>query len=375
MKIFRSSKCNLKYLTQEKRDLLDQIRLEYAKVTNLFIDLFWVTPINKFELTKNILNPVKSKTWFSSRLIKVAAREAIDMINSSKETAIKLGEEPKKPKHFGNRMTLSNMIVDFQNPKKTKEFDNWLHFQAIGNKIKFDIPIRRHRHFNQLFESGKLCTTVQILKNHIMFSFEIDNGAKQEKDQCIGIDTGIKSLATLSTGEKFGIDLESKIQRIKRCKQGSKGQKRARTALKDYISLTAKQVVQCGSLIVVEQLKNISKGTKKSKRLNKSMRYVIGNWNQALWIRKLQLACERNRVSFRSVPAWNTSITCPICNLIDKRNRLTQELFRCQACGHSDNADVNAAKNILNRFLTGQYGAGCKAKFNQRKALFEGYDE
>lgn len=29
-------------------------------------------------------------------------------------------------------------------------------------------------------------------------------------------------------------------------------------------------------------------------------------------------------------------------------------------CGHAENADVNASKNILERFLTGPYGAGCK---------------
>ncbi|HDQ15942.1 MAG TPA: hypothetical protein ENN45_02675 [Bacteroidetes bacterium] len=36
------------------------------------------------------------------------------------------------------------------------------------------------------------------------------------------------------------------------------------------------------------------------------------------------------------------------------------EKFLCQKCGYTDNADINAARNILERFLTGQYGAGCK---------------
>jgi transposase len=362
MKIIRSSKCNLKYLTSEKREQLENIRLEYTKVVNLFIDLFWENTPKKFGLLKDVLNPVSELTWFSQRMIQNAARESIDMISSAKAQAEEAEEEPIKPVHFGNRMVLSNSVCDFQSPKNSKEFDNWLHLQSIGNKLRIDIPIRRHKHFNQLMNEGRLCTTVQILRNHVQFSFEIETGPKLPFDSCIGIDTGIKSLATLSTGEHLGTELESKIQRIKRCKRGSKGQKRARVDLKSYISLTAKEVVKHGSLIVFENLKGISKNTKKSKRLSKSMRSVIGNWNQAYWMQRLKSASERNRVSFRTVSPFNTSITCPICNQIDKRNRKSQGIFLCQSCGYTDNADVNAARNILNRFLTGPYGAGCQAK-------------
>jgi transposase len=352
-------------MTSEKREQLEVIRQEYTKVVNLFIDLFWENTPKKVDLLKDVLNLVKDVTWFSQRMIRDCARESIGMISAAKaqaEEAEEAEEEPIKPIHYGNRMILSNSICDLQSPKNTKEFDNWLHFQAIGNKIIFDIPIRRHKHFNQLMEEGRLCTTVQILRNHVQFSFEIETGPKLPKDSCIGIDTGIKSLATLSTGEHFGTELESKIQRIKRCKKGSKGQKRARADLKSYISLTAKEVVKHGSLIVFENLKGISKNTKKSKRLSKSMRSVIGNWNQAYWMQRLKSACERNRVSYASVSPFNTSITCPICNQIDKRNRKSQGIFLCQSCGYTDNADVNAARNILNRFLTGKYGSGCQAK-------------
>lgn len=35
----------------------------------------------------------------------------------------------------------------------------------------------------------------------------------------------------------------------------------------------------------------------------------------------------------------------------DKNNRESQAVFHCHDCGHETNADVNAAKNILNRAL------------------------
>ena len=42
---------------------------------------------------------------------------------------------------------------------------------------------------------------------------------------------------------------------------------------------------------------------------------------------------------------------CPVCGCIDDENRPSQEVFECIECGHKDNADFNAAKNIKNRVL------------------------
>ncbi len=43
----------------------------------------------------------------------------------------------------------------------------------------------------------------------------------------------------------------------------------------------------------------------------------------------------------------HTSQRCNVCGHIDKDNRKTQSKFVCVSCGHSDNADINAALNIL----------------------------
>ncbi len=43
----------------------------------------------------------------------------------------------------------------------------------------------------------------------------------------------------------------------------------------------------------------------------------------------------------------HTSQTCARCGFIDAANRPAQAKFKCLACGHADNADINAALNIL----------------------------
>ena len=56
-------------------------------------------------------------------------------------------------------------------------------------------------------------------------------------------------------------------------------------------------------------------------------------------------------IAVSTVQASYTSKMCPICGCIEDENRPNQEIFECVECGHKDNADFNAAKNIRNRVL------------------------
>ena len=56
-------------------------------------------------------------------------------------------------------------------------------------------------------------------------------------------------------------------------------------------------------------------------------------------------------IAVSTVQPSYTSKMCPICGCIDDGNRPSQETFECVECGHKDNADFNAAKNIRNRVL------------------------
>ena len=56
-------------------------------------------------------------------------------------------------------------------------------------------------------------------------------------------------------------------------------------------------------------------------------------------------------IAVSTVQASYTSKMCPVCGCIEDENRPNQETFECIECGHRDNADFNAAKNIRNRVL------------------------
>jgi putative transposase len=363
MKLYRSTKLTLKFANDGKKQQLLLILQEYSKVVNFFIGLFWDEPITKAQLLKGIL--AKVDTWLCARTRKVAAREAIDMIRSAKEKAKECGGVEAKPIHHGKRMCFLSTNARIES-SKTKYFDAWLHLYSVGNKILIDLPLKGHKHLNKLKILGKRLESYVVTENYVQICYEIDTGPKLEQGDIVGVDTGINALASLDTGEQYGKEIKQHIARVKRCKQGSKGQQRARRALKQYIDETAKIVVENKRLVVVEKLRQMNKNTKLKRRLSKNMRRSLGIWNYRYWLMRVEAACELGRSSFRSVAPQYTSQRCHVCGHTERGNR-NREIFICRSCGHNGNADVNAAKNILLRFTTGPYGAGFKQKSSKSR--------
>lgn len=367
MKFHRSTKVSLKECNPEKLRILWVTLLEYAVVVNRFIDQFWDLPElpNKAELLAPIVDSVLP-TWLSARLRQTAAREALDMILVTRESAEALGRQPEKPIHRGKRMCVSSTIACLQPKKKALSFDCWLHLASIGyhpefGKIILDLPIRLHRHYHKLASLGRFQQSYTITEKWVQLCFEVKTEPKLEPSRSIGIDTGIKALASTSTGHQFGRDIEAGISRIKRCKHGSRGQRRARRALRQRMDECAIQIFDTlnPTLVVVERLRGLNQSTRLRRRLNRSMRRSLGSWNYRYWLGRIQRECEVRRSSFRSVLPHYTSQRCSVCGHTERRNR-SGEVFRCKECDHTDNADLNAARNILDRFLTGPYGAGCQ---------------
>lgn len=361
MKIIRSTKCSLKFTTKAKRKILSRALDEYSRVVNHFIDMFWNGRLpSKSELLKPIVDT--PTTWLSARLRKVAAREAIDMILSAKKRD---GDKAVKPVHRGQRMCVSSTIARLRPADNATEFDAWLELRCIGEKVSLDLPIRFHKHWHKLAQhpTAKRLESYIITRNYVQFAFEIETGEKRRTGPLYGLDTNIEPLAVLSDGRCFGQGTGKLIADIKRCKHGSKRQKRLRRALRQRMDETARDIMHLAPrLIVVEGLKKVNHRTKVTRRVTKNMRRSLGAWCYRYWLNRLRMACEWNRVSFRSVPPAFTSQRCPACGHTERGNRASMDQFLCRKCGYADNAHVVGAKNCLARFLTGPYGAGFKAE-------------
>jgi len=291
-------------------------------------------------------------------LKKVAAREALDMIRAAKERD---GQQAMKPMHKGQRMSVSCTIATLEASKNATEFDAWLKLRCIGEGLGLDLLIRFHQHWHKLAThlGGVRLNSYIITATYVQFSFQIETGKKRTSGQRLGLDTGVNVLAALSTGLKLGLDIKRLIEAINRCEWDSKRQQKLRRALRQRMDEVAKEIMLLAPvMIVVEKLSHVTTGSKQRRRLGRKTRRLLSAWAYRYWLERLRLACEWNRVSFRRVPPYQTSQRCSRCGHTEQGNRLSSELFRCRSCGHADDADVNAARNILSRFLTGAYGPG-----------------
>ena len=128
----------------------------------------------------------------------------------------------------------------------------------------------------------------------------------------------------------------------------------------DHAHKTARALVRDYGVIVHERLQitNMTKrprprpdgsggyepnGAAAKAGLNRS----INDAGWGIFIRILSAKAESAGRKVIAVDPRHTSQRCAKCGHIAGGNRVTQEAFRCLACGHQAHADVNAARNIL----------------------------
>ena len=378
MKITRSSKCYFnKWLTQSKMSELNDILKEYARICSYFVEKYEneIPEKKKFDLLRaeQIQSCIQeTNSFLTARLIKQAFSEAYGAIQSANSNA----ERRKDKKYFrptfnSKKMILSECSQEHGIAENTILFDYNITLKCLrtdkGRGYKISIPLKKHVQFNKWNNIGKIAKSITITDKYVMFSFEIETGEKKQEGTMVGFDFGMKRLGTLSNGEIIGADIEKLLYELQRKKRCSKAYYRKKEEIQEYINREIKRInFNEVKLIVVEKLKNMKYKMKERGRLSKNIRSVFYNLSYRQVINRIQMLSEECRTVFRSTSPFYTSQECFRCGHIEKGNRLSQELFVCQSCGYTDNADENASKVILKRFTTGTYGSCYKQEYLEK---------
>jgi putative transposase len=238
-------------------------------------------------------------------------------------------------------------------------------FKIDGDKLNLSkiglIKIILHRAIEGTI---KTCTIMKDIDQwYVCFSCELETPIpKVELKTQIGIDVGLKSLITLSTGEQinppeFLRRSEQKLtreqKRLSRKKKRSQNRqkqqvkvakvhRKIRNQRKDFAHKLSRSLVNGYGLIVFENL-NI-KGMVQNHHIAKSI--SDAGWAQLISLTTFKAAYAGTIVE--QVNARNTSQACSHCGTIVPKN-LSVRIHICPFCGLVLDRDHNAARNILKR--------------------------
>lgn len=341
----RSLKFSLNFANKGKQKAFEELRFEYIKIVNLFLtNLF-----DKTDLSESYLKSLD--TTLSYRYRQCAKRQAFKIFKSWCRNK-KKGEKPI----LKNSMVFDERFIEVQKGKNS--FDYWIKISTLEKGHPILTPIKSYNYANQYFESWNLVKGGRFIKNEkgwsLILTFEKDTPIKKKSGKVVGIDIGIKKLMMDSEGNQYGENIESLMNKIQRNKQGSKAFERALKERDYYINKTVKEIpLNEIKVVVLEDIKNIKKNTKKERKLNKQFRSKFQRWTYFKLMSRIKQLVEADGVHCQLIPPAYTSQACSRCGFVHKLNR-NGEIFKCRNCDCTLDADFNAALNILNLGLAQQ---------------------
>lgn len=238
------------------------------------------------------------------------------------------------------------------------------------------VLFRWSRHLDGAVRSA----TISRDGRHWFVSFLVEDGTQtpgqHASTSAIGVDRGVVTAVACSDGtlrdREFTTPGERaryvRLQRqLSRQGKGSKNRDKTKARMRrlkrrerdrrdDFTTWTGTRLATRHATVVIEDLstRNMTasakgtvgepgSGVRQKAGLNRAI--LDKGWH------KLQLAITNAARSTGArvvkVPAPYTSQRCFECRTVDPASRESQARFRCTHCGHTDHADVNAAKNVL----------------------------
>lgn len=184
---------------------------------------------------------------------------------------------------------------------------------------------------------------------------DVEETAPREFERAVGIDLGLKELATLSTGEVIAnprqfhrlADRLAIAQRAKKKRQAVNIHARISNSRRDYLHKLSNRIVREFDFIAVG---NVSAAGLAKTSMAKSV--LDAGWSTLR--NQLRYKAITRGAVYKEVSEYLTTQTCSSCGCLPpERPKGTAGLgireWVCSDCGTSHNRDVNAARNILLR--------------------------
>jgi putative transposase len=246
----------------------------------------------------------------------------------------------------------------------TKSAFKWKEGQVYLAKCADPLPIRWSRQLPKGCEPSTITVRLEP-SGRWSASLRIDDPSDETLlpvDRAVGVDVGISSLVTLTTGEKVANPkafskhyqkLTRAQKALSRKQKGSRNRDKARLKVariqanisdsrKDHLHKLTTQLVRENQTIAVEDLavKNMVK--------NHCLARAISDAGWAELVRQLEYKAKWYGRNLVKIDRWfPSSKRCGHCGYVVERLLLNVRQWDCPSCGTHHDRDINAAQNIL----------------------------
>ena len=303
-----------------------------------------------FDLHKWLVALVKTENPWYYEASKSAPQEALRHLRSAWDRCFK-------------------KVSSSPNFKKKGRKDSFT-LSGSGLRIKGDRAIRvprigTLRTYERLPQVSIKNVTISRTADRWFISFRVETEPVETPKavDVVGVDLGIKALATLSTGEVFQGAMSyrrmeaklSRLQWLNRHKQiGSANWKKAQIKIarlhqqianirKDTLHKLTTYIAKNHGTVAIEDL-NVS-----GMMANHKLAKAIGDMGFYEFRRQLKYKCKLYGSELVVVDRWfPSSKTCSSCGVKKETLTLSERVFECNDCGFSLDRDLNAAINLRN---------------------------
>jgi putative transposase len=340
--------------TTEQHDSLLKTMERFNEACNFISDFAFSNRIfGKFPIQKHLYYEIREKFELSAQMTVRAVG--------------KVTESYKIDKKCSHEFDPHGAVIYDERILSYKSADE-ISILTLDGRIEVKIQYGEYRKLESNRVKGQADLIYKNGTFYLMIVVELPDAEPIDPTGVIGVDLGIVNLATTSDGKVFSGDkcttVRKRFAKIKAILQhvGTNSAKRHLRKIRGRERRFKKDANHCISKELVKTAKDTNRsialedltGIRERNTVWKAVRTAIGKW-AFLELRKfIEYKAKLSGIPVVLVDPRNTSRQCSVCGYISEENRKSQSSFSCLECGHTENADYNAAKNISFRVAVNQ---------------------
>jgi len=321
---------------------------------------------NAIELHRNLVELKQTDFPWMYECSKCSPQEALRNLDLAFANFFRRCKQKKGKKGFPRFKSKKNGLGSFRLYKNIKIFERYIQLPKIG-KVK----LKERNYLPQEVKIINATVSEKAGRWFVSILVEQEQTIITKPQNIIGLDLGIKTLATCSNGQIFDNPRAlkknlNKLQRLSRWMsrrvKGGQNRKKARKKLaalhyriacirKDCLHKLTTYLTKTKSKIVLEDL-NVS-GMMKNRHLSRAIADIgLFEARRQLEYKGRWYNCEIEVVD-RFYPS---SKICSRCGQIKKDLALSERTYKCDGCDLEIDRDLNAAVNLLEYSTVGSAG-------------------